>query len=117
VGGEPVKVPWWAWVLLGCIVFAGLVAPFASSLPDGLEGVIERMGLSVSESAPASPLPDYETPGVGSKRMGAFVASAAGILVVFAVTYVVGRLLSRRARPGAPDPESAPPDSEPEEEP
>ena len=30
------KVAWWAWALLGLVLIAGLLAPFASSLPDGL---------------------------------------------------------------------------------
>ncbi len=111
------RIPWWAWVLAGCIVVAGLLAPFASSLPDGLESTIGRMNLNVSEGGPASPLPDYETPGMGGKRTGVFVASAVGILVVFAVTYLFGRLLSRRGKPGAPDPESAGAEAEAEGEP
>jgi cobalt/nickel transport protein len=111
------RIPWWVWALAGCILVAGLVAPFASSLPDGLEKTIERMNLKVSEGGPASPLPDYETPGMGGKRIGVFVASAVGILVVFAATYLFGRLLSRRSRPEAPDPESAATETEAEGEP
>lgn len=111
------RIPWWAWVLAGCVVVAGLVAPFASSLPDGLESVIERANLHVSESGPASPLPDYETPAIGAGRASVFVAGAIGIVVVFAATYVVGRVLSRRSKAGISDPQPEPADAEAEREP
>lgn len=97
------RIPWWVWVLAGCVVVAGLVAPFASSLPDGLERVIEQVDLHVSESGSASPLPDYETPGIGAGRASVFVAGAIGIIVVFGATYVIGRVLSRRSKAGVSD--------------
>ncbi len=105
------RVPWWVWVLAGCIVVAGLVAPFASSLPDGLESTIERMNLGVKEGGSNSPLPDYEAPGVGSERVGIFAASAVGIVVVFAATYLFGRILSRREKARTSDPQSEQPDT------
>jgi hypothetical protein len=91
-----VRIPWWLWGLAGCVLVAGLIAPFASSLPDGLESTMERMSLSGPEAEPNAPLPDYETPGLHSERASMFLAAAVGIVVVFAATYLAGRLLSRR---------------------
>jgi len=102
-----VRIPWWLWALVGCVLVAGLVSPFASSLPDGLESTMERMNLRGSESEPNAPLSDYQTPGLHSGRASIFLAAAVGIVVVFGATYLVGKVLSRRpdAVSGAPDPD------------
>lgn len=107
------KIPWWLWVLAGCVLVAGLLSPFASSLPDGLENTMERMNLSGSEGEPNAPLPDYETPGLASQRTSVFVASAVGIVVVFAATYLVGKVLARREHRALQDSEPDSTDAEP----
>ena len=95
------RPPWWVWAIAGTVLVAGLLAPYASSLPDGLESVIERHHISVTRTEQPSPLPDYQTPGVANHRLSVLVASAAGILLVFGATWAIGRVLSRR-RPVEP---------------
>ena len=101
------RVPWWAWALVGCIVVAGVAAPFASSLPDGLEAALERWGLAENERTQPAPLPDYATPGVESEKPSVFIAGAVGILVVFGLTFALSRLLARRQAAPVPDPGDA----------
>jgi hypothetical protein len=86
-------------VLLALIVALGLaaLAPLASSLPDGLERVVEDHG---RQAAPGQPLvhglmPDYELAGLGPA--GTILAGLAGTLVVFASALLVARMISRRA--------------------
>jgi hypothetical protein len=102
------KVAWWAWALLGLVLIAGLLAPFASSLPDGLEGFMERHGLHAYQRTQPAPLPDYGTPGLAGPRLGTFIAAAAGTAVVFAVTLLFGRLLARRRSAAGPEPHDPP---------
>ena len=92
----------WGLVLAGCAALAGVLAVLASPLPDGLDTTIERLGLPVGHSAHAAPLPEYATPGVGNQRASTALAAGAGLLVVFIVTYALGRLVSRRTRTISP---------------
>jgi len=97
------KVPWWVWAIAGVIVVAGLLTPFASSLPDGLECVIHRQQIPVAETQRPSPLPDYQAPGVRNERASVFVAAAAGVLVVVLLTLIIGRVLARPRPPAGPE--------------
>jgi len=90
------KVPWWVWALAGIVLVAGAFSRYASDSPDGLESVIESEGIPVAETDQAAPLPDYGTPGVEAEGVSVFVAAAVGIVVVFLVTYGLGKVLSRR---------------------
>ena len=78
-----------------------LVAPFASSLPDGLAHVAERFGFAESAVA-AQPalLPDYTVvPLVAASPWLATVAAGAiGALVAFAVAWFVARALATPGR-------------------
>jgi len=101
------KASWWVWVLAGLVVVAGVLALLASPLPDGLDTTIARLKLPVHETAPNAPLPGYAVPGIRHSGVGAFIASGIGLFVVFAVTYLIGKLLSRRSGRTAPEPDTA----------
>lgn len=92
----------------GQVVLAGLgislavatfLAPFASPWPDGLEFVGEQQGF-LPEDAPgyfASPIPDYEMPGLPDLLgMATAAAGLVGTLVVFAVALVLARAFGQR---------------------
>ncbi len=109
----------WVWVLVGLTVAAGVLAILASPLPDGLDTTIERFKLPVRRSAQRAPLPDYAVPGVRQARMSIFIASGIGLIAVFLVTYLIGKLLSRRGGlmpptppPSQPDPSGQDPDTQ-----
>jgi len=97
------RIPWWVWVIAGVIVVAGLLSPFASSLPDGLESVMQREHLPEAETAQPSPLPDYQAPGVHNERASVFIATAVGVLVVVLLTLIIGRVLARPRPPADPE--------------
>jgi cobalt/nickel transport system permease protein len=74
-----------------------LVSPWASSLPDGLERVAEKLGFaSRAASAQPAPLPDY---GVGpltgtSPWLATVVAGTVGTFLAFGLAWFVARALA-----------------------
>jgi cobalt/nickel transport protein len=90
-------------VLILCVVLAGLAAPYASKLPDGLDHTVEQLKLPTAPPQVAAPLPDYTVPGVRNQRLGVCLAAGTGILLTFGATYLVGRLVSRRGPGRTPE--------------
>ena len=91
---------WW-WVI-GLGIAAAVViilAPLASSDPDGLERAAEDLGfLDQARDAVFSIIPDYTVPGVDG-NLSTILAGLIGVAIVFGVMVVLGRLLARRRRP------------------
>ncbi len=86
--------------LLVALLVAGVASVFASSLPDGLESVAERTGFSgTAEDSPAtaSPLADYETPGVADDRVSGALAGVLGALLVLVLGGALFHVLRRRS--------------------
>lgn len=82
------------------LLIAFCLSPFASSLPDGLEKVLERFLPSESvEEGPApgsAPLADYSVPGVKRDWLSTGLAGLIGTVVVFAVAFLMAKALSKR---------------------
>jgi cobalt/nickel transport protein len=90
--------------LLASLLVAGGVSYYASSHPDGLEYVAEKVGFgdAAEEHANADgPLADYQVRGVDDERLSGGLAGIIGALVVLVITGGLGYLLRRR---GGPDP-------------
>jgi len=88
---------WW-W--LAGLVLAALVvvvfAPLASGDPDGLNRVAENLGFAQHEHpAPYEILPGYEVPFL-TGNASRIVAGLLGVLVVFALIWLIGRFLARK---------------------
>ena len=95
------KVAYGAAVSIGLMV---LFAPFASSLPDGLEHVAERFGFAgLAAASQPAPLPDYTLVPLAdsSPWLATVLAGALGALVAFAVAWFVARALAAPAQPTA----------------
>ena len=90
-----------------CVALALLVAPRASSQPDGLERVAIDEGFA-DEARPHAleelPTADYELSGVDDEGLSAGLAGVLGIAVTFAVGAGVVLLVrrTRARRPPAP---------------
>ena len=85
------------------IALAVFVAPFASSMPDGLEHVAERLGFAaLASEASIAPLPDYSVEALAGSSLwlSTVVAGGVGTLVVFGITWLLARSLSTRRPPG-----------------
>ncbi len=87
-------------ILVGLLISLGLaaiVSPFASSLPDGLEWVAEKLGFLDKETQIIkTPSPDYEVPFVKNTGISKALAGIAGTLIVFCITILVMFVLKRR---------------------
>jgi cobalt/nickel transport system permease protein len=81
-----------------------LLAPFASSFPDGLERSLEWMGAGES-AAPMllAMFPDYEVAGLGEWG-GTIIAGLFGIAVVTLMAWFASKLVVDRAAPNAQNP-------------
>ena len=77
--------------LMGTLVLAVLVAPFACPWPDGLEAVARKLGFQHRALAPVlpSPLGDYRVPFVGSATVATALAGVAGSLVAFGGSWLL----------------------------
>lgn len=85
--------------LSAAVIIAALLSPFASSWPDGLEKVAEKLGfIEKAEVEPAihSPLPDYGVPGMSNEKISTAVAGILGTLAVFGITFGTASIIRRR---------------------
>jgi cobalt/nickel transport protein len=89
--------------LAAAFLVAAIISPFASSAPDGLEWVAERIGFAEYATDVAiveSPLPDYQLPSIESEGMSTAIAGIVGTAMVLMTLYGVGRILRRRSADG-----------------
>ena len=85
--------------LVIALVLAGIISIFASSWPDGLEKVAEKLNfLEKGEGQPAltSPIPGYAIPGIGNEKLAKSIAGILGTLVVFGFSYGIAMLIKQR---------------------
>jgi cobalt/nickel transport system permease protein len=88
------------------------VSPFACTWPDGLERVVERLGIEPYRARLQLPAPlrGYVVPGLDGSWLGTSIAALVGTAVVFAVCLVIGLALTpRRLRPPASEVETSRP--------
>jgi cobalt/nickel transport system permease protein len=78
------------------IAVAGLLAPLASSHPDGLERVAENLNFASLATDSFALVPEYEAPGVTWPAAAVAIAGILGVLLVFASSYAVGRTAAVR---------------------
>ncbi len=91
-----------AGALLGlpaALALALFVSPFACTWPDGLERIVERLGIAPSSARLpiAAPLGGYVLPGLHGSWLGTSIAALAGTAIVFAICLVIGRVLTPTA--------------------
>jgi predicted permease len=91
---------WWVAGLLIAVAVVVVLAPFASSDPDGLERVAIDSGFADQGSgAVYEILPDYSVPLLGDSTASLIVAGLIGVALLFGAMWLLGRLLARRAHP------------------
>lgn len=84
--------------LIASLALTLFVSPFACAWPDGLERVVERLGIRPAhlQLHLRSLLRDYAIPGLGRSFLSVSVAAAAGTLLAFALCSAVGFWLAPR---------------------
>jgi cobalt/nickel transport system permease protein len=83
-----------------CLGLGLLLAPLASSLPDGLEKLAQQLAFARrAKAANPAPLADYTVPGVPWTWAATSLAALAGILLCFGFAWLIAKGLARRAKP------------------
>ncbi|MCA0335970.1 MAG: PDGLE domain-containing protein [Actinobacteria bacterium] len=81
-----------------CVLLAGVASAWASTRPDGLEFVAEKLGFAGAAGEHAldgSPLADYGVDGMAPSGLSTGLAGVVGIVVVGLVAFGLMRLLAR----------------------
>ena len=92
--------------LATALVLVVLVAPHASSSPDGLERIAADTGIDRDarpSAAADGPLAHYGAAGVDGATAGTIVSGVAGVALTFVVVVGVMWVLRRRRRARPPD--------------
>jgi cobalt/nickel transport protein len=102
-----------------CVALVLMVAPWASSSPDGLEKVAEDKGFinQAEQTDPAwnsSPVPDYAMPGVEENHpaLATALAGLAGTVAIFLIAWGLALVLKKKGSEGKTDLESALPNQD-----
>ena len=91
---------WWIAGLAVAAIVVIILAPMASSDPDGLERVAIDAGfVEQGQGAAFEILPDYSVPLLGDSPLSLIVAGLVGVALLFGAMWLLGRALSRRAHP------------------
>jgi cobalt/nickel transport system permease protein len=88
------------WAVVGLVIALAvtLLAPFASSNPDGLERVAEDLGfIGNAEDARYEIIPDYVLPGIPNEALATVAAGLVGTLIVAGVAFGIARLRRQAA--------------------
>ena len=94
-----VATPVTAFVGFGLIAALGLalfVSPFACKWPDGLEKIAAALGFehhAIEKPLLAAPISDYALPGMHSAIVATALAGVIGTVIVFALSWVLARVL------------------------
>jgi hypothetical protein len=80
--------------ILGLVV----LIPFASTFPDGLEKVVESLGLREPESTWSGLMPDYTFPFAENLYMTKLISGLIGLFLAFGIARVVGWAIARKNR-------------------
>ncbi len=92
---------WWVVGLAIAGVVAVLASAFASGDPDGLDSVAIEQGFEGAGREPGfQVLPDYTIPGLDGTT-STILAGVVGIVIVFGLMLLLGKLLARRRKGSA----------------
>lgn len=90
------------WGFLAAVIIAFFLSPWASSWPDGLERVAEKLGFieKAGQSGVTwwdrSPFPDYKIPGIPNEGWATALSGLLGTLAMVLLGWGLGRLLRRK---------------------
>lgn len=83
-------------VLLVSLLLAAGAFLLASELPDGLEHLAERLGISrLERTVLGAPMPDYEAPWLPLPWLGKMAAGVAGLAAAAALCWAAGKWIAR----------------------
>jgi len=76
------------------LIIVGLVVliPFASTFPDGLEKVVESLGVEEPDSMWSGIMPDYTFPFTTNPYLTKLISGLIGLFLAFSIPWAVGRV-------------------------
>jgi len=87
----------WKWLIAIIVILAVfLFVPVYIAGPDGLEAVFQTYGFTPLYQIWSGLIPDYQIPWIANEWVTSLLAGILGILIVFAITYSLGKLMVRR---------------------
>jgi cobalt/nickel transport system permease protein len=87
-------------LLVAALAVAAFAAPFASTLPDGLEAVAERLGFAgAARGLWPAPAPEYGVPWLAAGRATTAIVGVAGTLAAAALAWALTRRLGNASAP------------------
>ena len=88
---------WWAVGIAIAALVVIVLAPLASSDPDGLERVAEDVGfIEKATNFWGGLLSDYAIPGIEDPAVSTILSGLLGVAIVVAIVFVLGRVVARR---------------------
>ncbi|HEY5435961.1 MAG TPA: PDGLE domain-containing protein [Candidatus Limnocylindrales bacterium] len=94
--GRPGRRWWVAGIAIAALVVV-VLAPLASSDPDGLQRVaIDQGFIGQAQNFISGLLAGYAIPGIDDPRLSKILSGLLGVAIVLGVMYVLGRVLARR---------------------
>ena len=88
---------WWVVGIAIAVLVVVVLAPLASSDPDGLERVAEDNGfIGQAQNVVGGLFGDYGIPGIDDPAVSTILSGLLGIGILLAVVFLVGRVLARR---------------------
>ena len=88
---------WWAIGIAIAALVVVILAPLASSDPDGLQRVAEDQGfLERAQNFFSGLLGGYAIPGIDNAWLSKVLAGLLGVLIVVAIVLILGRVVARR---------------------
>ena len=88
---------WWIIGIVISVLIVVVLAPRASSDPDGLERVAEDTGfIGQAENVVAGLLGDYAIPGLDDPAVSTVLSGLLGLAIILGLVFLLGRVLARR---------------------
>ena len=88
---------WWVIGIAIVVLVVVVLAPLASSDPDGLERVAEDNGfIGQAQNVVGGLFGDYGIPGIDDPTVSTILSGLLGVGILLGVVYLVGRVLARR---------------------
>ena len=78
------------------LVFLAVFIPFASSYPDGLETVVNAIGIQTEKSFWNGLMKDYSIEAIGNPYISTFTAAAFGTMIVLLASFLLGTSISTK---------------------
>ncbi|MEM3673639.1 MAG: PDGLE domain-containing protein [Candidatus Bathyarchaeia archaeon] len=82
--------------LILILAFLALLIPFSSEAPDGLERVVETLGVEEHEPLWSGLMPDYTLPAISNSYASTLLAGVFGTFLVLGLSYIVGMAVAKK---------------------